>query len=123
MIWFLLVFSVLLVAAIIVEHKNKVKMQKMGVDWKLVDPTKKGGSYSIYFMDKHIANVRGKMKALVLIHAIKGMDITDKLDMKLSKTDTKVMKKVMAKKKVVKKAVKKVVKKAKPMAKKKAVKM
>ena len=95
----IIVILVLLVAvAVYIEHKSK----KVGMDWKMTEPSKKGGSYSIYYMDKHIANVRGKMKALVLIHAIKGIDITDKLDMEVP------MKKV---KKVVKKMVKKVVKK------------
>ena len=91
---------ILIVAvAIYVEHKRK----KIGVEWKMVEPMKKGGSFSIYYKDKHIANIRGKMKAMVLIHAIKGVDLTDRLDME-------VVKKVV-KKKVVKKVVKKKVKK------------
>ena len=94
----ILLLVVLVAVAVYVEHKSK----KVGMDWKMTEPGKKGGSYSIYYMDKHIANVRGKMKALVLIHAIKGIDITDKLDMEVP------MKKV---KKVVKKMVKKKVKK------------
>mgnify|MGYP006093434627 FL=1 len=48
-------------------------------DWNLQAPTKRGGSYSIYFGDKHIANVRGKTKALVLIDALQGKDSTDTL--------------------------------------------
>lgn len=47
--------------------------------WNLQDPSKRGGSYSIYFGEKHIANVRGKTKAFVLIDAIKGKDSTGKL--------------------------------------------
>ena len=49
--------------------------------WRMEDPAKKGGSYSIYFKEKHITSVRGKMKALVLINAIQGVDISDKLEM------------------------------------------
>jgi len=42
-------------------------------------PTKRGGSYSIYYGEKHIANVRGKTKAYVLIDALHGTDSTDDL--------------------------------------------
>lgn len=53
--------------------------------WSLSDPAKKGGSYSIYFEDKHIANVRGKAKATVLFDALKGVDSTEELNMKKGK--------------------------------------
>lgn len=54
---------------------------KVNQQWSLVEPKKRGGSYAIYFEDKHVASVRGKTKALVLIHIIKGTDITNKLYM------------------------------------------
>ena len=88
--------------------------------WKVVDPTKKGGSFSLYFMDKHIANVRGKTKAMVLLNAIQGKDMTKDLDMTsvaavkpvTKKVSTKkVAAKVMAKKVVAKKVTKKTSKK------------
>lgn len=47
--------------------------------WNLQSPAKRGGSYSIYFGEKHIANVRGKTKAFVLIDALHGKDSTDNL--------------------------------------------
>ena len=49
--------------------------------WTLTAPAKKGGTFSLYFMDKHIANVRGKTKAEVLVAAVNGTDMTDQLDM------------------------------------------
>jgi len=58
--------------------------KEQGKDWSLKDPSKKGGSYSIYYKDKHITSVRGKNKANVLINAIKGVDMSHKLDMKSS---------------------------------------
>ncbi len=59
--------------------KNLFRRPVINPNWNLVVPTKRGGSYSIYFGEKHIANVRGKTKALVLAHALAGIDITDKL--------------------------------------------
>jgi hypothetical protein len=47
--------------------------------WNLQAPTKRGGSYSIYYGEKHIANVRGKTKAYVLIDALHGKDTTSDL--------------------------------------------
>tara|TARA_B110000285_G_scaffold81016_1_gene93505 strand:- start:549 stop:752 length:204 start_codon:yes stop_codon:yes gene_type:complete len=47
--------------------------------WNLQAPSKRGGSYSIYFGEKHIANVRGKIKANVLIDALQGKDTTNDL--------------------------------------------
>ena len=73
-----------------------------GNGWKIVDPSKKGGSFSLYFMDKHIANVRGKTKATVLLSAIRGTDMTKDLDM-TSVAVKPVAKKVATKKVVTKK--------------------
>lgn len=47
--------------------------------WNMQAPTKRGGSYSIYYGEKHIANVRGKIKAHVLIDALHGKDTTSDL--------------------------------------------
>jgi len=47
--------------------------------WNLQAPNKRGGSYSIYYGEKHIANVRGKTKAYVLIDALHGVDSTENL--------------------------------------------
>ena len=85
--------------------------------WKVVDPTKKGGSFSLYFMDKHIANVRGKTKAMVLLNAIQGKDMTKDLDM-TSVVVVKPVAKKVATKKIVTKKVATVKAPAKAMAKK-----
>ena len=61
--------------------KDLFSGEKRDKGWRMEEPAKKGGSYSIYFKDKHITSVRGKMKALVLINAIQGVDISDKLEM------------------------------------------
>ena len=76
-----------------------------GKGWKIVDPSKKGGSFSLYFMDKHIANVRGKTKAMVLLSAIQGKDMTKDLDMTTVAIVKPVAKKVATKKIVTKKVV------------------
>ena len=118
MIGIYLLIALLLVATYV--HFFGVK----GKGWKIVTPAKKGGSFSLYFMDKHIANVRGKTKADVLLSAIQGKDITSSLEMP-TKIDMSVTKSVMVKpvakkvatKKVVVKTAKKVVAK-KPVAKK-----
>ena len=108
-----LLIALLLVATYV--HFFGVK----GKGWKIVDPAKKGGSFSLYFMDKHIANVRGKTKATVLLSAIQGKNITSSLEMPVKevvKTVKPVAKKVATKKVVVKTAKKVVANK--PVAKK-----
>ena len=120
-------FTYILVAALTVALVYDVFFLKAGKGkgWKVVDPSKKGGSFSLYFMDKHIANVRGKTKATVLLNAIQGKDMTKDLDMTIVKPMS-VTKTVMTKKAPVKVVAKKVVAKkvatvkapAKAMAKK-----
>ena len=108
-----LLIALLLVATYV--HFFGVK----GKGWEIVDPAKKGGSFSLYFMDKHIANVRGKTKATVLLSAIQGKNITSSLEMPVKevvKTVKPVAKKVATKKVVVKTAKKVVANK--PVAKK-----
>ena len=119
MIGIYILIALLLVAFYIHMRGSKAK------GWKVVDPSKKGGSFSLYFMDKHIANVRGKTKAMVLLNAIEGKDMTKDLDMTTVKPMS-VTKPVITKKAPVKAVVKKVVAKkvatvkapAKAMAKK-----
>ena len=117
-------FTYILVTAMTIALVYDVFFLKAGKGkgWKVVDPSKKGGSFSLYFMDKHIANVRGKTKAMVLLSAIQGKDMTKNLDMtpvatvKPMAKKPVVAKKVMTKKAPAKAMAKKVV--AKKVAKK-----
>lgn len=47
--------------------------------WNIEPPAKSGGNFSIYYGEKHVANVRGKIKAKALIDALHGKDSTDAL--------------------------------------------
>ena len=91
-------FAIYIMAAVLVFAFVKEVFMAKGKGWRVVAPGKSGGSFSIYYKDKHIANIRGKNKANVIMAAIQGKDITSNLEMP-------------AKKVVVKKAVKPVVKK------------
>ena len=99
-------FMYILVAVLSFALIYDVFIMKSGKGWRVVNPGKKGGSFSLYFMDKHIANVRGKTKAMVLLSAIQGKNMTKDLDM----TPVAVVK-PMVKKAVVKAVSKPVVKK------------
>ena len=88
----------LLIAIIAVAIYVQVKGDKKVAGWKIVDPTKKGGSFSLYFLNKHIANIRGKTKAMVVLAAMQGKDMTKELDMKKPVAVKPVAKKVVAKK-------------------------
>lgn len=59
--------------------KSLFNRPSINPNWRLQNPSKRGGSYSIYFGEKHIANVRGKTKALVLMDALRGIDTTGDL--------------------------------------------
>ena len=59
--------------------KSLFNRPSINPNWRLRNPSKRGGSYSIYFGEKHIANVRGKTKALVLMDALRGIDTTGDL--------------------------------------------
>jgi hypothetical protein len=40
--------------------------------WELKDPVKKKGSFPLYYEDRHMANIRGKEKAKLIINKIGG---------------------------------------------------
>ena len=100
-------FTYIIIAALTVALVYDIFFLKavVGKGWKVVDPSKKGGSFSLYFMDKHIANVRGKTKAMVLLSAIQGKNMTKDLDMTTVAIVKPVAKKVATKKIVTKKVV------------------
>ena len=116
-------FIIILVLALIV-LSFLIEKRGMGKGWKIIDPAKKGGSFSLFFKDKHIANVRGKTKAMVLESAINGKNMTKDLDMPVKATVKPVAKKVATKKVVAKKPVAKkvVAKTTKKVAAKKVTK-
>ena len=110
-------FAIYIGAAVLVFAFVKEVFFEKGKGWKVVEPAKSGGSFSIYYKDKHIANIRGKNKASVLLAAIQGKDTTSSLEMPAKKA---VVKKAVVKtvKPVVKPVVKKVSVAKKAVAKK-----
>jgi len=49
-------------------HSKTLKSDK----WELREPIKKKGSFPLYYEDRHMANIRGKEKAKMIIKQIGG---------------------------------------------------
>lgn len=61
-------FIILALVCVFIIYDNYQNSNK----WELREPIKKKGSFPLYYKDRHMANIRGKEKAKLIIKQIGG---------------------------------------------------